>query len=343
MSKNKQPSVSTKVSGQVKSKVEKGKKGKPKIHNNLVKDYFRSNPIYADLVSGFFNVEIDPDSISDCDTTLEMNDEIIKDNTRFFISKELIRDIAKMIKDNKGNKCQICVEDQTRYDKHMPIRVLMYDSMAYYSMIEKNEYIPTFTLVCNWDKRKYPENLPLSSLFKSPFSNAFDASMIKLNLAVFNVVDYIYNQDKYSFKSELRYVFAYVSGALNNMSIEEIKERCPWIKGQKISKLGLSIINLYMKIDVDIDGLEEEENDMASIYQEKINEESAKARVKGLNEGRAVGRAEGMAEGGIEKTYEIALTLSKLYKRSFESMLDDFNATPEVREICMEKYRKNVG
>ena len=70
---------------------------------------------------------------------------------------------------------------------------------------------------------------------------------------------------------------------------------------------------------------------MVSIYQQKINDEKEKARVDAL------------AEGRLNNTYELALSLSKLYNRTFESMLDDFKATPEVRKICMERYSKVVG
>ena len=44
----------------------------------------------------------------------------------------------------------------------------------------------------------------------------------------------------------------------------------------------------------------------------------------------------------MEYTFQLALTLSKEYNRSFESILDDFNATPEEREICMERYKKMI-
>ena len=194
----------------------------------------------------------------------------------------------------------------------------------------RKEFIPTVTLVCNWDKKAYPNPMTLSSLINSPFSKVFGEYMLELALAVFNVVEYINNQEKYSFETELRTVFAYVSGTLNRMTIEEIIEKCPWIVGKKVSKLGARIVFQYIQIDIDIEELEEE-NDMASIYQERINEEKEKSRTAAL------------AEGSIEKTYQLALSLSKLYNRSFESMLDDFKATPEEREICMDRYRKNVG
>ena len=70
---------------------------------------------------------------------------------------------------------------------------------------------------------------------------------------------------------------------------------------------------------------------MVSIYQQKINDEKEKARVDAL------------AEGRLNNTYELALSLSKLYNRTFESMLDDFKVTPEVRKICMERYTKSIG
>ena len=66
---------------------------------------------------------------------------------------------------------------------------------------------------------------------------------------------------------------------------------------------------------------------MVSIYQQKINEEKEKAR----------------AEGSVNKTYELALSLSQRYSCSFESVLNDFKVTPEVRKICMERYRKSIG
>ena len=66
---------------------------------------------------------------------------------------------------------------------------------------------------------------------------------------------------------------------------------------------------------------------MVSIYQQKINDEKEKARV----------------EGSVNSTYELALSLSKRYNCSFESVLDEFRATPEVRKSCMERYRNSIG
>ena len=44
-----------------------------------------------------------------------------------------------------------------------------------------------------------------------------------------------------------------------------------------------------------------------------------------------------------ENTFQLALTLSKKYNRSFESILDDFDVAPEERTKCMARYRNNVG
>ena len=66
---------------------------------------------------------------------------------------------------------------------------------------------------------------------------------------------------------------------------------------------------------------------MVSIYQEAINKAAAQAA----------------AETRIEKTVELALTLSKGYNRSFESILDDFKLPSEERKACMERYNKICG
>ncbi|MGN0906681.1 MAG: hypothetical protein ACI4NM_05980 [Bullifex sp.] len=322
MSKNKQPSVSTKKSGQKQSAPDKGKKNKPKIHNNEIKEYFRRNKIFADFIEGIFYdvIQITPDMLSEADTTLEMNDEIYNEKTRICVTKELIRDVAKIVTDKDGNQCYIGIEDQSSFDKDMSVRAVMYDSMTLNGM--DDHYIPTMTVVCNWSKKKISNPLNLSSIFSSSFAKLFGNHIMQLALTVFNVIDYIYNQDEYGFKTELKTVFAYVSGALNKMSIEEIKERCPWIVGQKVSKLGLMIINLYMKLDINFDELDEEENYM-TIYQEAVNNAAKAAKT--------------------EQTFELALKSSKELNRSFESMLDVFGVSPEEREICIEKYRKIVG
>ncbi|MGN0831985.1 MAG: hypothetical protein ACI4NI_11940 [Candidatus Ornithospirochaeta sp.] len=53
-------------------------------------------------------------------------------------------------------------------------------------------------------------------------------------------------------------------------------------------------------------------------------------------------RKKARTEGSLNKTFELVFTLSKLYNCTFESMLDDFKVTPEVRKICMERYRKSI-
>ena len=326
MSKNNQPSMSAKKSGQKQLSVDRGKKNKPKVHNNEIKEYFRRDEIFADFIEGIFHEEIHitPEMLSEADTTLEMNDEIDNGKTRICVTKELIRDVAKIVTDKDGNQCYIGIEDQSSFDKDMSVRAVMYDSMTLNSM--DDHYIPTMTVVCNWSKKKISNPLNLSSIFSSSYAKLFGNHMMQLALTVFNVIDYVYNQDGYGFKTELKTVFAYISGALNKMSIEEIHERCPWIIGQKVSKLGLMIINLYMKLDINFDELDEEENYM-TIYQEALNN-AAKVAAKAAK---------------AEQTFVLAMNLSKKYNRSFESMLDDFDVSPEDREICMEKYRKIVG
>ena len=97
MSKNKQPSVAATNSGQKQSNVEKG--FKPKVHNNLVKEYFRKDEIFADFISGASGgrIKVTPDMLSPSDTTLVKSDLSIRNGVRTIITKEMFRDISKKI------------------------------------------------------------------------------------------------------------------------------------------------------------------------------------------------------------------------------------------------------
>ena len=147
--------------------------------------------------------------------------------------------------------------------------------------------------------------------------------MIKLVYLVFDVINYIHNKDKYVFKSELETVFTFISCALNDMGMDEIEAAFPGIKDKELSKEAFMIVNLYIGIDINYNELSKEGNNVMTIYQEAIIRAAEKTKT--------------------ENTFNLALTLSKKYNRSFESILDDFEVAPEERTKCMERYRNNVG
>ena len=341
MSKNKQPSVSAVSGGQELSNVEKEKK--PKIHNNLVKEYLRKPEIFADFVNGVSEgkLNITTEMLSSVDTTLVVSDLSMEDGVKTIITKELFRDVAKKVTEDDGSKYQISIEDQSTYDENMGLRVLLYDSLSL-SSLKHSEFIPNVTIVCNWDKKAYKNPIDISELYKAPYPEFIKAHMIKLVHLVFDVINYIHNKDKYVFKSELETVFTFISCALNDMGMDEIEAAFPGIKDKELSKEAFMIVNLYIGLDINYNNLDKEGNNMVSIYKEAINRAAAKAAEEARVIALAEGRSEGISEGSIDKTYQLALSLSKLYNRSFESMLDDFNATPEEREICMERYNKMI-
>ena len=88
-------------------------------------------------------------------------------------------------------------------------------------------------------------------------------------------------------------------------------------------------------MDIDYNKLDEEENNMVSIYQEEINKAAAKVAAKVA----AKAAEKAAAEARTDNTFELAMTLSKGYNRSFESILDDFKISPEEKNACMEKYK----
>ena len=342
MSKNKQPSVITEISGQKQSNVEKG--FKPKVHNNLVKEYFRKDEIFADFISGASGgrIKVTPDMLSPSDTTLVKSDLSIRNGVRTIITKEMFRDISKKVKDVDGSQYQIAIEDQSLYSKYMGLRVLLYDALGLNGM-KDDDYIPTATMICNWDRKRFPSPFPISSLYSAPYHGFVKNHMVDLNVFTFNVVDYIHNRDSFPFKTELGTVMTFISGALNDMGMEEIEKRCPEIKDKRVSKLAFMIINLYMKLDINYNELDEEENNMVSIYQEAINRAAAEAAEKAAAEAAAKAAAEATNKTREESVFENALILSKKYNRSFSDLLDDLEVSPSFKEKLMERYEKMVG
>ena len=330
MSKNKQPSVPLDRSGQEFSNV--GKEKKPKVHNNLLKEYFRRPDIFADFVNGVSEgkLNITPEMLSSVDTTLVVSDFSTEDGVKTIITKELFRDVAKKVTENDGSQYQISIEDQSTYDENMGLRVLLYDSLGLNSL-KHSEFIPNVTIVCNWDKKTYNNQIDISELFKAPYPEFIKAHMIKLILLVFDVVNYINNKDRYVFKTELETVFTFISCALNDMWMDKIEATFPGIKDKKLSKEAFVIVNLYIGLDINYNELSKEGNNVMTIYQEAIIRAAEKAAEKAVEQTKT------------ENTFQLALTLSKKYNRSFESILDDFDVAPEERTKCMERYRNNVG
>ena len=342
MSKNKQPSVITEISGQEPSNVEKALK--PKVHNNLVKEYFKKDEIFSDFVNGASGGSLDvrTEMLSPSDTTLVVSDLSIQDGVRTIVTKELFRDIAKKVTDSDGSQYNLCIEDQTYFAKNMGVRVLLYDALGL-SSLKDSKIIPTATMVCNWDRKRFPSPFPISSLYSAPYHGFVKNHMVDSNVFTFNVVDYIHNRDIFPFKTELGTVMTFISGALNDMGMEEIEKRCPEIKDKRVSKLAFMIINLYVKLDINYNELDEEENNMVSIYQEAINRAAAEAAEKAAAEAAAKAAAEATNKTREESVFENALILSKKYNRSFSDLLDDLEVSPSFKEKLMERYEKMVG
>ena len=113
-----------------------------------------------------------------------------------------------------------------------------------------------------------------------------------------------------------------------------------------MSKLAFMIINLYMKLDINYNELDEEENNMVSIYQEAINRAATEAAEKAEAKIRAEIKdevAEATNKTREESVFENALILSKKYNRSFSDLLDDLEVSPSFKEKLMERYEKMIG
>ncbi|MGN1163898.1 MAG: hypothetical protein ACI4S4_03725, partial [Candidatus Ornithospirochaeta sp.] len=165
-------------------RVKKESRGKQE-HDHLTKEYFRRPEIFSDFVSAITGHEIDlsPDMLSDLESSILLSDSHTKDNARIFVTKEVLRDISKHVRDGKtGEEMNICIEVQSKFDKDMALRILAYDALGYLSA---SSFCPTMTVLLNWDaKKRYPEQLDLLTLFEGKKINPFvKEHMAKLNIA----------------------------------------------------------------------------------------------------------------------------------------------------------------
>ena len=352
MTQNKETSYAERkdrLSPSVTSEKKVRKKGRGKReHDHLTKEYFRTPEIFCDFISAITGRRIDlsPDMVRDMESSILLSDSHMKDNARIFVTKEVLRDISKHVKNHvTEEEMNICIEDQSSYDKNMALRILAYDAMGYLS---SSSFCPTMTILLNWDaKKRYPKQLDLLSLFEGKEINPYvKEHMARLNIAAYNVVDYINDENRPDFKTNLRTVFALISGALNDMTIQEIVEKCSWVEKAQISPLEFMLVNLYLDIEMDEEENNEEINVM-TVYQKSVQKEREQAlkigRDEGMAEGISKGMAEGISKGMANAIYSTALLLSRKEKCSFESVLDKLEIPESERPAYLERYSRECN
>ena len=126
------------------------------------------NDVFADIVNGllFSGKQI----VKEQSLTDAQPFSLYKADGRI---REQDRDVAKYWLAENGKKINIRIalfgaENQTKYDPHMPLRVIGYDGAAYRAQIGQKELYPVITLVLYFGDRPWGKNRTLYDVVKVP-------------------------------------------------------------------------------------------------------------------------------------------------------------------------------
>ena len=121
------------------------------------------------------------------------------------------RDVAKFWVDPEGRKINVRIallgmENQTSYDKDMPLRVISYDGAAYRAQLDVNERYPVVTLVLYFGDDRWGENRSLYDVIDIPEILQPFVSNYRIN--VFEIA-HLEEKDIRYFKSDFQVVVDY--------------------------------------------------------------------------------------------------------------------------------------
>ena len=144
--------------------------------DNIEKEYFKNNIVFSNLINYYLyggkNI-ISPDDLEELDTESN-NDNISR--------KRDILKLATMKTDGKYNYLLLGIENQTREDKYMVIRNMLYDILSYDKQRQdidnyfknvkinlegnKNKIFPVITIIIYFSHKKWKGPKDLHSLLK---------------------------------------------------------------------------------------------------------------------------------------------------------------------------------
>lgn len=172
--------------------------GQKDISEKLFEDY---NDVFADIVNVllFDGQEVVlPDSLSD----LIVHSQYKSDDRKLH---ELERDVAKCWLDGKTRIALYGIENQTKADPLMPVRVIGYDGASYRSQITtgNTEILPVITLVLYFGKERWNKGKSLKEAIKIP--TVVDPYVTDYSIHIFEV-SWLSEKQISLFKSDFRLV-----------------------------------------------------------------------------------------------------------------------------------------
>ena len=282
-------------------------KGKGKdLSEKLLEQY---NDVFADIVNGIVfrgKSGVKPEALSD--TTLEAAYRSI--GTGKLRSME--RDVAK-IWSEKGVKIALCgLENQTKAERYMPLRIMGYEGASYRDMLRGNnpEVFPVISLILYFGETHWKEPRTLSGVLQKKSCprelNDF-LNEVKLNICE---VSFLSEEELSCFHSDFRVVAEFfVRKRQDPLYIPQDKEKIRHV--QEVLTL-LSTVTGDSRYTQVLENNIEEVQSMCDVAQRLENI----GRQKGFTEGIQEGRQEGEVKMLFRLTASGVLTMNEALREA---------------------------
>lgn len=186
--------------------------GQKDISEKLLEDY---NDVFADIVNVLLfdgKNTVDPAVLEEA----KLKSQYKADDEELH---EIERDVAKYWKDKEVTIALYGVENQSRAEKVMPLRILGYDGAAYRSQLleEKKEVFPVVTIILHFGMGHWNQPKNLKRIVKVP--EELDGYVNDYKIHVFEIA-WLTDEQVAMFKSDFRIVAEYFTQMRKNKKYE---------------------------------------------------------------------------------------------------------------------------
>ena len=223
------------------------------------------------------------------------------------------RDVAKYWVDQKGERVNVRIamlgiENQTRYDRDMPLRVIGYDGAAYRAELGTPDRYPVVTLVLYFGDEPWGNKRAIFDVVKipekiRPFVNDYKINLFEIAHLPEEAIGY--------FHSDFRVVADYFIRKRNN---PDYRPKDP-VKFRHVDEM-LKLMTVLTK-DHRFEDLIDDEGGEVSNMCEVLDRVEARGREKGREEGRA----EGMDLTRMESIKNVMSTLKLTAQQAMDALL----------------------
>ena len=287
----------------------------------LLEDY---NDVFADIINVLIfdgKKQVSPEALEDA----QLKSQYKADDSRLH---EQERDVMKYWKEEKVRLAVCGLENQTKIEEQMPLRIIGYEGANYRSQYGSKHIVPVVTLVLHFGtEKRWDKPLNLYGLINIP-----DGLENYVNDYHINVVDiaWLTEEQINQFTSD----FSIVANFFVN------KRKNP--RYVPDDKREIKHVDAVLKFLFAMTGDEDYEK---LIYNKNFKKEGASMcsvaqslKEEGRAEGRAEGKAEGKAEGRVEGENLILTLVQKMYATGRGEEVQKVSEDAEYRMKIMREF-----